>query len=348
MRKGRWMGEMKRAVAVALIVTMLPFSSFTEIGGQTVYAATVSKEEAEFTTEGENVLSGNEAVEELPVLEFSEDKILEEDWNVGEELVMTGGNLNLNGHTLTVSSNLIHSGGRIIFNGGRLIVKGDYRRQTREKDEGGKYVYGNANQDSCLAMNSLEDYFLIEGDFYESSASYTSLGTGCIELKGNFCQSDEAAGALEGYGGQVLLLSGDEKQVIHCKDDRMARVTFRNLSVTNVSEEGVIFEGTPYVEEQFWSERESHIEGTIYWKGYVLSEKGYYGGDVTFVSSKEIRGFPYFEFGGDLYMPSFAWFYCPLKVDGNLYTNSFLYVYSELTVEGDVFIEDGSDIFGNH
>lgn len=261
MRKGRWMGEMKRAVAVALIVTMLPFSSFTEIGGQTVYAATVSKEEAEFTTEGENVLSGNEAVEELPVLELSEDKILEEDWNVGEELVMTGGNLNLNGHTLTVSSNLIHSGGRITFNGGRLIVKGDYRRQTREKDEEGKYIYGNANNDSYLNMYSLEDYFLIEGDFYESSGSYNSLGGGCIELKGSFYQTDEASGTLYGSGANVLLLSGDEKQVVHCKDDDTARVTFKNLSVTNVSEEGVVFEGTPYVEGQFWSERESHIEG---------------------------------------------------------------------------------------
>lgn len=347
MRKSRRMGEMKRAVAVALIVTMLPFSSFAEIGGRTAYAATVSKETAELTTGGENVLSGNEAVEKLPVLELSEDKILEEDWNVGEELVMTGGNLNLNGHTLTVSSNLIHSGGRITFNGGRLIVKGDYRRQTREKDEEGKYVYGNANDDSYLNMNSKEDYFLIEGNFYEGSESYNSLVGGCIELKGSFYQSEEAAGKLYGYGGHLFLLSGDTKQIIQCKDDRGARLTFGNLSVTNVSEEGVIFEGTPYVEEQFWSERESHIEGTIYWKGYVLSEKGYYGGDVTFVSSKEIRGFPYFEFGGDLYMPSFAWFYCPLKVDGNLYINSFLYVYSELTVEGDVFIEDGSDIFGN-
>lgn len=348
MRKSRWMGEMKRAVAVALIVTMLPFSSFTEIGGQTVYAATVSKEEAEFTTEGENVLSGNEAVEELPVLELSEDKILEEDWNVGEELVMTGGNLNLNGHTLTVSSNLIHSGGRIIFNGGRLIVKGDYRRQTREKDEGGKYVYGNANNDSYLNMYSLEDYFLIEGDFYESSGSYNSLGGGCIELKGSFYQTDEASGTLYGSGANVLLLSGDEKQVVHCKDDDTARVTFKNLSVTNVSEEGVVFEGTPYVEGQFWSERESHIEGTIYWTGNVLSEKGYYAGNVAFVYGKTIRWPGNFEFGGNLYAPYYSYFYTSLKVDGDFYVNTGVYVYNGLLVEGNLIIEDGDDCKGDH
>lgn len=348
MRKSRWMGEMKRAVAVALIVTMLPFSSFTEIGGQTVYAATVSKEEAEFTTEGENVLSGNEAVEELPVLELSEDKILEEDWNVGEELVMTGGNLNLNGHTLTVSSNLIHSGGRIIFNGGRLIVKGDYRRQTREKDEGGKYVYGNANKGSYLNMYSKEDYFLIEGDFYESSESYNSLGGGCIELKGSFYQTDEATGELYGYGEYWFLLSGDEKQVIHCKDDGAARITFKNMAVTNVSEEGVVFEGIPYVGGQFWSERESHIEGTIYWQGYTLPEKGYYGGDVAFVYGKTIREAEGFEFGGNLYVQSYSYFYTDLKVAENLYINNYLSIYDELTVGGDICIEDGDDLSGYH
>ena len=376
MRKNRWMEEIKRTVAVALIVTMLPFSSFAEIGYQTVYGATIPNETTELTVgvENENVLSGNGQVyangqnslggeshgaegmegteenisEKLPVLELSEDKVLEEDWTVEEELVVTGGSLDLNGHTLTVSSNMIHSGGRITFNGGRLVVQGDYRRQSREQDADGNYIYSNANADCYLNMNSQEDYFLIEGDFYESSESNSYMWNGCTELKGSFYQSDTATGQMYGGAGHWFILSGDEKQVFHCKEDGTARITYRNLSVTNVSEEGIVFEGVPYVEDKFISSRDSHIEGRICWTGYEFPYNGYYGGDVVFDYGKTIRGAGGFEFGGNLYAPSYTYFYTDLKVDGNLYVNASLGVYSELTVEGDIVIEDGDDLSGTH
>lgn len=353
--------EIRRITAGILIVTMLPFSSFAGIGGQTVYGSTVHGETAELTAgvENENVLSGNQRVyadgqngeglsEKLPVLELSEDKVLEEDWNVEEELVVTGGNLDLNGHTLTVSSNMIHSGGKINFNGGKLIVQGDYRKQTREQDAEGNYIYDNAKEDCYLNMNSNEDYFLIEGDFYESSQNNSYMGNGCTELKGSFYQSDTATGRMYAGMEHRFVLSGDEKQVFHCKDDKTAMVSFKNLSVTNISEEGVVFEGMPYVENKFISERDSHIEGTICWNGYDLPWNGYYGGDVIFKYGKTIRGAAGFEFGGNLYVPSYSYFYTDLKVDGNLYVNDRLGVYGELTVGGDIVIEDGDDLSGYH
>ena len=89
--------EIRRTVAGVLIVCMLPFSSFAGIGAQNVYGAEITPEMVQLAgadADSSDGLSGNETgfyhgqnpvQEDLPILEMTEDKVLEEDWNVEEE-----------------------------------------------------------------------------------------------------------------------------------------------------------------------------------------------------------------------------------------------------------------------
>lgn len=142
--------------------------------------------------------------------------ILEEDQNISTDFVLKGGVLDLNGHTLTVSGNFLHSGGTVVIGEGRLVVEGDYRFQSRSGEETNGYSYGGS--EGKLEMAGENGHILVEGDFYEYSGKYKAveLSAGCLELKGNFYQWEEAPN----YGfyaseSHTVLISGDKKQTIH-------------------------------------------------------------------------------------------------------------------------------------
>ncbi|MBP3458126.1 MAG: PKD domain-containing protein, partial [Lachnospiraceae bacterium] len=352
MRKTGLKNEIKRTIAILLLVTMLPFADFAGCLGNEVYGAalprgTENESAAGMVSENEIEMQQSLLQEQVPqndvqTMELAENITLEDDWNVTEEIVMTGGTLDLNGHTMTVSSNLIHSGGSIYFNGGKLIVEGDYRKQTRMQNEDGSYSYEGA--DSTLQMSNDEDYFLIKGDFYDSTINSYGVGLsrGCLELKGSLYQSEEAA--QWSYYQNLLLLSGEEKQIIHFKENEENIAYIGKLKITNVSEEGVLIEGKHRVYDSFESDRESHIEGILYCTGYNLTAGGYYGGSVELVYGRTFNDS--FEIGGDLYVSSYSDLWAEWIVGGNFYINTQVGVHDDLTVQGDVYLSDGKNSSG--
>ena len=290
------------------------------------------------------------------------------DESVSGEFVLLGGTLDLNGHTMTISGNLIQSGGKIILNGGSLIVEGDYRRQTREKNEDGSFRYGGT--DSSLVMNTNEDYILVKGDFYDASTKSFSanLTGGCLEVKGNFYLTEESAenGFYTRAGTNedkkhTLLFSGDKKQVVHFLDSKKystehydSYTCIENLKITNVSEEGVVIEGDAQIYGRCESERESHIEGWVYFGNSNETELGeYYAGDVVFISNFNSKSA--YEIGGDVQIWSSMSVYADLTIGGNLYVqdhpkygysmNVFLYD-AQITVKGNVEFESISNSTG--
>jgi len=361
MKTTGWKNEIKRAVAILLLVTMLPFADFAGCFGNEVYGAALSNGNSQESVTGTVSVNksgtgqdhaggspmGEEPAEmasseQVPTMELKEDIKLEEDWNVTEEIVMTGGSLDLNGHTMTVSSNMIHSGGNIYFNGGKLIVEGDYRKQTRIVNEDGSYGYEGA--DSQLWMGSDEDYFLIKGDFYDDTvdSGRVDLNNGCLELKGSFYQSEEANAW--SYYQNLFLISGEEKQVIHFKEGEDNISYIGKLKITNISEEGVVIEGNHKVYDSFESDRECQIEGTIYCTGYHMIAGGYYGGDVELIYG----GFFYdsFEIGGDLSVSYYTDFYAAWTIGGNFYINDYeVGEHDDLTVQGDIYFGENGRLF---
>ena len=245
---------------------------------------------------------------------------LDADEEINEEFVLIDGVLDLNGHTLTVKSDFLHSGGTIVLNGGTLIVEGDYRRQTRIKNADGTYLYDKT--DAGIEMVNENDHFLIKGDFMDgSSGDNDNMDAGCIELKGDLYQDDNAGVYKWNYPiGNCLLISGEEKQILHFTSDEGSRNELANLRITNTSDEGVVIEGEVWVSGRCESERDSRIEGMVY-KGYSAESWGtYYAGDMAMPDSLTLS--ESYELGGDLYL------------------QNTLYVNADMTVHGNVSMSD--------
>ena len=152
--------EIRKGIAMVLLVTMLPFSSFAQIGTVEANAAILSSNglerqgqnvyEAENTVPGEGMAEEihtyggedinvfvNEVVqgqlpEELKDVVIGEDKVLTGDLIV-MNLSLEGGTVDLQGNTLYVCGNFIQSGGILNVNGGRVVILGDYRIQSIDR-----------------------------------------------------------------------------------------------------------------------------------------------------------------------------------------------------------------------
>lgn len=270
--------------------------------------------------------------------------ILEEDQNISTDFVLKGGVLDLNGHTLTVSGSFLHSGGTVVIGDGRLVVEGDYRFQSRSGEETNGYSYGGS--EGKLEMAGENGHILVEGDFYEYSGKYKAveLSAGCLELKGNFYQWEEAPN----YGfyaseSHTVLISGDKKQTIHFQENFDKLSYIQNLYITNASAEGVVIEGAHKVYGKCESLRESHIEGRVCKSGYNSEWGEFYNGDMLILDTLNLN-YEY-ELGGDLYIQRVLNVYKDFVVDGSIYltgvseygTGGYLNLYdAKLTVKGDV------------
>lgn len=359
----RWY-QIRRVMAVVLIVTLLPFSSFAA-NGVCVQAAPVTLEEDFQQQISENdmvddivtqnhaasdTVAFENAVPQGKTLEISESITLEEDWIVTEEVMLKdGATLDLNGYTMTVSNNMIQAGGTLNIGGGTLIVDGNYYKQSREQQADGTWVYGTS--DGMLCMYYDEDHFLIKGNFYDNSdGNLNHCGKGCLELKGSYIQADGAEYGIHGYGSHLLLLSGEGHQVLDFTDaERLTedykKAQLRSVKITNTSEEGVLIEGEHVVYGTFESERDSHIEGVLRCEPDTFVENGYYGGDVEFVYTESLR-VP-FEFGKDVYTTSDFYMYANTSIAGDLYLNGYLYQYADLVVNGNLHMSDNKKGWGS-
>ena len=121
-----------------------------------------------------------------------------------------------------------------------------------------------------------------------------------MELKGNYYQQEDRRDyTFNACGSSTLLISGDEKQVLHFSGVTDWDTRINNLDIKNISEAGVVFEGAPRVEGSISSERESRIHGCIQLASPSKVSGGYYGGDVLIC--REVKWENDFEIGG-IYM----------------------------------------------
>lgn len=273
--------------------------------------------------------------------------ILEEDETVSTDFVLKGGILDLNGHTLTVAGDFLHSGGTVTVGEGKLVIEGDYRFQSRNGEKTGGYSYGGS--EGKLEMSGENGHILVEGDFYEYSGRYKAaeLSAGCLELKGNFYQWDEAPDyGFYASGSHTVLISGDRKQTIHFQGNSEKLSYIQNLNITNISAEGVVIEGAHKVYGKCESLRGSHIEGRVCKGGYDSEWGEFYNGDMLLLDTLNLKNG--YELGGDLYIERSLNVYEDLVVDGSIYltgvpeyeTGGYLNLYdAKLTVKGDVEAE---------
>lgn len=280
--------------------------------------------------------------------------ILEEDETISTDFVLKGGILDLNGHTLRVSGDFLHSGGIVAVGEGRMIVEGDYRFQSRSGEKETGYSYGGS--EGKLEMKGENGYILVEGDFYEYSHKYKAieLSAGCLELKGNFYQWDEASD----YGfyaseSHTLLINGDKKQILHFQENLNKLSYIQNLNITNTSAEGVVIEGSHKVYGKCESTRESHIEGRVCKAGYNSQWGEFYNGDMLITDTLNLND--KYELGGDLYIQRVLNVYEDFVVDGSIYltgvpeygTSGYLNLYdAKLTVKEDVEAESSFSYAG--
>ncbi len=228
---------------------------------------------------------------------------LEADEEIAGEFILKEDTLDLNGHTMTVTGNFIHNGGTVILNGGKLIVKGDYCKQS-----------------GSLQMDHEADHMLVCGDFYDESAEkgQIELTAGCLELKGDFYQSENTALlSVTATGQHTFLLSGEDKQVIQFNttgEDTFAKLY--HLKITNTSAEGVHLSGDFVVQGKLESERSSVIEGIARKAGSGSEMGSYYAGDVYIADTLFIE--ENFEIGGDLYFSGYLILYADLTVQGSI------------------------------
>ena len=126
-----------RGISILLVVTLLPFASFTGIGLHKVEASPMTNRTMENPISDNNIEDIDSFVnmamdgtvpEEMEDMVVEEDYLLEEDLTV-RNLTIETGVLDLNGHTLYIYENLLHTGGELHVNGGRVVVMGDYRIQ---------------------------------------------------------------------------------------------------------------------------------------------------------------------------------------------------------------------------
>ena len=280
--------------------------------------------------------------------------ILEEDETISTDFVLKGGILDLNGHTLTISGSFLHSGGTVVIGDGKLVVEGDYRFQSRSGEEIGGYSYGDS--EGKLEMAGENGHILVEGNFYDYSHKYKALelSAGCLELKGNFYQWEEAPDyGFYASGSHTVLISGNQKQVIHFQENFDKLSYILNLNITNTSAEGVVIEGAHKVYGKCESSRESHIEGCVCKGGYNSQWGEFYNGDMLISDTLNLND--KYELGGDLYIQRTLNVYEDFVVDGSIYltgmpeygTSGYLNLYdAKLTVKGDVEAESNFSYAG--
>ncbi|PQQ66845.1 hypothetical protein [Acetivibrio saccincola] len=100
---------------------------------------------------------------------------------------MSGGSININKSELSVGENLVLSSGNLYVNGGKIFVGKDFRIQAQKVDYEGNIIF-----EGCYAyiqMLNKEDYIYVEGDFVTQSYYsdyYNRFNAGVLEVKGRF------------------------------------------------------------------------------------------------------------------------------------------------------------------
>ena len=146
---------------------------------------------------------------------------LTEDMEVGDLTVNSY--LYLNGHKLTVHGNL-------------------YLNSSIDMQEGYLHVKGNLTEsyNGRIAMNSPNDYIVIEGDYgyYQGGYNYT-LTNGTVEIMGDVYKAGESSNVSSKlYDSSCkVVLSGAQEQTIDLQPNGFVKMS--HIVIENTSEEGV-------------------------------------------------------------------------------------------------------------
>lgn len=275
--------RLKRGLAALLAFLMLPFSDFAGIGIEEIFAE----------ARAENVT-------------VREDYVLTEDLRVND-LVLEEGTLNLNHHALYVEGDLMQRGGRLEIGGGSLNVDGDCG------------ISGNG----ILSMKDDGDVLSVGGSFFMGSdVRNEEIYCGRMEVFGDFVQK---AGIEEGNfytsNSFTLYLMGEKAQRLAMGEkggNRGSRIA--NLVIENESEEGVIFEGSPYVSGKVTSYG-NWVSGFLGIGSGTVFTEDYFDGGIEVLSGSGLNS--------------------PLKIGENLLMEKdggIFHIYSTLEIGGDVTV----------
>ncbi|MBO5241192.1 MAG: PKD domain-containing protein, partial [Lachnospiraceae bacterium] len=357
--------EVRRYIAILLVLTMIPIPSFPvkaveveeiPMENKVQQAETISEDtmqyeivtEQSLATQTDTVQSTvtqsvdtdcanaylDPAIREKSIgdVKISENWVLEED-AVVDELVMVGESIDLNGYTLTVCEDLIFEKGELITSGGELIVWGDLRMQSRIWDEEqGIYSYGSSTAKFRTYYISEETvYILVAGDMYVDSENADYGIGGTLELKGNLYQRENGEeeepnkNHINFMYNHNLILSGEKQQVIQW-DSAHTFNQMGNLYIENYSAEGIVFDGVPFIYAGISMKREQKVSGRIRVGYSTKFYEPYYGGDIEANKSGSSC------INGDV------------EIDGNIFVNSSMSIDGNVTVNKDIIVEDTTDI----
>lgn len=237
------------------------------------------------------------------------------------DLHLLSGKLDLNGHTLTVKGNFVQAGGNVEIHKGKLVVEGDYRIQS-VSEQGGEKIYGASN--GSLLMKQKEDLVIVRGSFVMGSVHShgDKLTNGELKVAGNVTGVGyRAYDNFSTSGKHVLTLNGSAGQTLSLSSPSFSRMRFANVRMENVSEEGVLLDGSVPVEGKIEIEGKAP-KGTFQVKETTSFENGSYNGELLIDGSQGIANLDVLE--GNL------------TIKGNSSLNR------DLTVTGMVSLEGGT------
>lgn len=268
-----------------------------------------------------------------------EDQVINEDFELTEEL-------QINGKTLIINGDYVQKQGDLKVQGGNIIVTGDlcFSGGSIYLQDGTLSVSGNMIQsdDATLVMQEEHDHVTVYGD-YELTAQVDSselLTNGVLEIKGNFIQNNEGASLnYKPTGNHTLLLSGCGKQTISL--DSMEEIEdiedeihtcINNLTIKNDSKEGVEFVDTPIV------------------LGKIDAQKGIIEGCIKLVDDS--KG----TFVGDVYAGNIIWNKGTVEAEGDklqilgdfTILDNWISLMNNLYVGGEIVIKNGNLRLGDY
>ena len=232
---------MKRAMALLLMVTLLPFSDYTSLhtwaqenevqqGNETTMQGENKGEEKQSGDEGKETKPQQEGVQEQP----EQPDITYEDFTVGEDiqlqenkevnnLVITSGTLDLNGYRMIVHGDVNLTNGQITIGSGQMICHGNF-----SKTGSTTVVMENIN-----GLLSVGGDFLWKGTYYKNTNKLTA---GTVKIGGNFVSENNSNGRFQASGAHKVVFNGEAEQTI----EAASGTYFQIVEIENVSSQGVV------------------------------------------------------------------------------------------------------------
>ncbi|MBQ5473104.1 MAG: hypothetical protein IIT65_00040, partial [Lachnospiraceae bacterium] len=227
--------ELKRLIAIILVVTLLPVNEYSiiaasqkEIGESTqITEEQVEKDQLLESSNITDIIQG-ESEKSYPDLTVTENYVLQENLEVND-LVHKSGTLDLNGHTLKINGNYLGENGVLNINGGELYCLNDLKLSDRQR----------------LIMTNVNDYLYVEKNVEMALNTHNGadITEGIMEICGDVSITSKTF-QITGYN--KIILSGKDLQTLNLDTS----VYLNTVEIKNYSREG-IYSATPFNCKEF-------------------------------------------------------------------------------------------------